>query len=321
MIDACTVVSGSMPKYTERILNLSREISEGISVSSSLCSEKHGIFDGKWLAVLKSGELSGTLDMTLSSLAEHIKKINQIKSKIKSAAYYPLFVGISAFFAVIFLMLYVMPKIIPMLSGMRVELPLLTRIVLAFSHFFQRDWMFIITAVFSLPIFFAWYQRSEKRMRLVHKSIYSFWGLKDFSKYYNLCTLYRTTSLMYKTGYSLPQALSSGASTCSNVFYREKMSLWSEQMKKGSRLSNLLIFEKETFAFDSSIIVAAERSGTMENALDYLSEYYENKLNSIIKVISSTAEPVLLIFVGSIVALVALSVILPIYKMTGSMGT
>jgi len=319
-ISEALAISSSSTKGKLRtvILKIKQSVEAGRSLSSSF-AEHLNVFSGMFVNVTQAGESSGTLVENLEGISRQLKKERELISKIKGAMIYPILVLIATFILGMILSFIVLPQITPLFEGLRVDLPLSTRMLISFSHFVQDYGIYLFIGIVTFVIFFIWLIRQ----RFVHP--YTHWLLlhvpviKGIIINSNLARFSGTLGTLLKSGVPIDEALDITTNTLGNYYYRKALEQVARSSSKGTKLSsNLEQFSSLFPILLTKMVRVGEESGNFEETLFYLADYYEAEVDSATKILATTIEPVMLLVIGSVVAFLALSIITPIYDITSN---
>lgn len=277
------------------------------------------IFSGIFISAVYSGENSGTLSENLQHLADQLQKEKELSSKIKGAMLYPIVVLIAAFVLGMGMSFLILPKIIPLFEGLKTELPFTTRALISFSHFVANNTVslaigIVVGVIVLLAILKAKFSRPVTNWLLLKLPI-----VKGIVVNTNLARFSRTLGTLLKSGLNIDEALQITSQTVSNYYYQKSLREISERVSKGSRLAASMEDYKKLFPkMVSRMILVGEQSGNLEGTLIYLAEFYEIEVDNSTKNLSTAIEPILLLLIGLVVGFLALSIITPIYNITGN---
>ena len=292
-------------------------VSNGQSLSTSLAKLKN-IFGDFVINIISFGEQGGILSENLEYIAEELQKRNILRKKIISAAIYPIIVTIATLGILIFLMVYLFPKIMPIFTSINMKLPLSTRIMVSVSKFIIHDgflsiaFLIVIVTTFIIvlkknPVVHFYFDKFILKIPIIGKIIQD----------YNIANFTRTMGLLLKSGITLGEALPISAKTTSNLIYKKEFTVLSDVINQGTKISTHLVKQRKLFPdIVTQIISVGEYSGNLSSSFIYLSEMYEEEIDDFTKNLSSLVEPVLMIFMGILVGFVAISIITPIYGIT-----
>lgn len=310
------VASRQSGKLKEGFNLSSIAISQGKTLSSSsiLISDKAAI------ALVLSGEASGTLPQALEAIVIYMQKKLEIRQKIISALIYPLIVLFLTIILVLFLLSYVFPKIIPLLQSFKVGIPLTTRILIVLSRFLNENALFLGMAFLLLPgliVLALRYEKVKNIARLYLSKIPFCNYLIRITVQTRVCYI---LSLLLSHGVPITKALSLTKETIHFRFLSEQFSNIQISCSQGKKISvAFLEYGKFFDPLISDMIAIGEQTGKVSENLLFLSEYYNQQIDRVIKRLSVLLEPFLMIVMGFIVGFVALSIIVPLYNITSGL--
>jgi len=294
-------------------------VSQGKSLGTSL--EKYpDVFDRFYLSLIRVGEESGTLEESLVYLVEQMEKEKSLRQKVQGAMLYPAIVLVATGVIGLVLAFFILPQIIGLFESLNIELPFTTK-VLIFVAKILRDWGLIAIpgSVFLLSALVA-FVRTKPIKPIWHRIILR---LPIFGRLFQqilLASLFRNLGIMLRSGLTITSALETSIQIEGNLTYRRDLIKISEQIRQGKSISDVLAEEKfgEFPLFAVRMIGVGEKSGNLEENLGYLGSYFEDEVDALTKNLATSLEPILLVMIGGVVAFVALSIISPIYQVTGS---
>lgn len=302
--------------FKKTLGDIEKRVLEGESLHKGL--EKHPkIFDKFFRNVVKIGEESGTLQENLRYLSESLRSEYSLRRKIIGALIYPALIMILALFIAVSITVFILPKLLDLFQNLEVQLPLATRILLGSGSFLRQYWIFILGGVFLCLLIFKMLQRINRVRFCLHKSILSLPLFGNIDKNRSLARFSRNFYTLYKSGVPLLEALDICVESTSNEVFKRDIALARAGVERGEKISTGLKSSSKTFPLVfSQMILVGEKTGTLEESMLYLAEFYEAEVDSALKNLSSVLEPVLLILVGLFIVFVALSIIVPIYQFT-----
>lgn len=308
--------SSLFKRTLEDILN---RVLEGESLSKAI-SNHPGTFDEFHQNIIKIGEKSGSLEENLRYLAMKLQKDNEMRKKVWTALIYPLIVVSFTLFIAFAITFFVLPKITNLFQLMKVDLPLTTRALILFVNFSTKYWslilLILVTAIISL--------RALLRIKIfklyLDKVTINLPFISHIFRSFNLTFLSRTFYILLKSGVPLNETLAILSETLPSEDYKKKITLIVFEIERGEKINQALgRFPKNFPTVFSEMILIGEESGTLEESLSYLADYYEKELDSILKNLSAILEPILLILVGAFAGFIAIAILTPIYKFIGEL--
>lgn len=276
-------------------------------------------FSPLFVNLVKTGELSGSLQENLLRLSGVLEKDRELKQKLRAAMVYPTFVFIAIIglgFSVAYI---VLPNLLPLFKSLKIQLPLSTRILLWVANLFDLYGMQILIGfvIFVIGLFILFKQSFFRPFRdwlLLHIPI-----LGGLYHKIILARLGRTLASLLRSGISIDRALEITATIVTHTHFQQKLKQALPAILKGSTLSD--VFSRDPKYFDPlfvKILALGEGTGTLQDSCDYAAEFYESEIDTRMKNLSVSLEPILLIFVGCMVGFVAIAILGPIYSITGS---
>ena len=306
------------PRFHEILSASLRDIQVGVSLSSSL--EKHeGVFSRVYISLVRAGEASGALDNILLRLAENQEKQREFKGQTKGALIYPAIVVVGMVAVFIMMMTFVIPKLTDMYKDLGANLPLPTKIMIGISGLFTNFWWAMLLLV-GVTAFGSWRfsQTSQGRYFLARFTL-RLPIVGPISSQSQLAELTRTLGLLISSGVPILTALDISKGALSNVLYLEAIERASVSVEKGTPLSAAI---KNDPLFPSSLgqmMEVGEETGKVDEVLAKISKFFESEVDQSVKNLSTALEPIIMVLLGVMVGFLILSVILPIYSLTGQL--
>jgi type IV pilus assembly protein PilC len=275
-----------------------------------------GVFGDLAVNVVHIGESSGSLAQNLDYLSGEMQKRRELKRSVAAALIYPVFILIATVGIVIFLSVYIFPKILPVFSGLRGDLPWSTNLLIFFAAL-MRDYWWLAGIIF-LAAVLVWHLliRMEKA-----KIFFDYWLLRlpmlgaIFKNYYmaNSC---RALCLLLRGGGGIVASLELAGKSSGNLAYCRAFGKSALAARSGGSIGENMAKEKIFPSLAAQIICAGEMSGSLEDSLICVARMCEDEMNGAAKNLSAAIEPVLMVFAGLLVGFVATAIITPIYGIT-----
>ena len=297
--------------------NLIQNIEHGISLSRSI--KNAGIaFNDILLALIRNGESSGHLSEALQQAYSYLEKRNEMKKKLIGSLLYPVFIVLATIAMTLFLVLYIFPKIIPLLSSLDIELPLITRIVQGIYYFsINYGFWFLLMTVFILFLFHFCIRKSRLLKYKWHKFIISIPFLHSYIKTYLMSSFCGMGEMFLSSGKGLPDLLLFSKDSMKNIVYQKALANIYAESIQGVSFSTSL--QRQGILFPpllADLCALGERTGNLATMLGHCSRIFEQDIDNFLKRLSSLIEPALMVLMGLVVGSVALSIILPVYEIT-----
>lgn len=302
------------------LLDVLSSVEAGNSLSSSL--KKHPkVFSKMFINTTMAGESAGTMAENLENVADYLRRNHDLTSKIKSAMVYPAIIIIGAVLLGFVLAFGVLPKIIPLFESLNVDLPVSTRILISFTKFLEHHRAGMLFGSIGIFLFLNYILRREFIKPYTHYLILKTPVVSKISISSNLSNFCNTLGTLLKSGLIIDEALTISKEVVGNYHFKKCLDDVVMRTRQGSKLSDNLeryddIFPKIVI----SMVRVGEKSGNLERSLFHLGAFYESEVDVATKSLSVAVEPILLICIGIFVGGLAISIITPIYKLTGSVG-
>lgn len=306
-------------KFKKVLGNVLSRVENGHSVTDAL--GKHPwVFDPLYLSFVKTGEESGKLPENLEYLADQLKKTNEFRKKVQSALLYPAFVIGTAVIVGGGISFFVLPQLIPLFDSLDVALPLSTRLLLGFATIMKTYWPFIIAVCIAICVGLHFFIKTKMGKLIWHKTLIRIPIVGRIIQNAQMAVLCRNLGLMLSSGLPIVEALRTAREATSNLIYKEYVNRLVEGVNKGKPIEEILMSTHAAYvpALATRMIGVGEKTGKLDESLLYLSDYFESEVDTMAKNLSGILEPVMLVGIGLAVAFVAMSIISPIYELTGS---
>lgn len=290
------------------------DLEQGQSLAQAL-SRHENVFDPVFIAIIRSGESTGKLDVVLDQLATRLELSQEFNSKIKAAMYYPIFVLLTMVVIIFLMMIYIIPSLQSVFTENNIVLPLSTRMIMAMSNFTVKFWWLEIIVIVALGIGFYFFFHSKNggslwdRMKIRIPILNNLFILIYMSRF---C---RTVSMLTTAGVPIIETIAITSDVIQNQVYSKKLKDVTAQVERGIPMSVPIQREPALFPpMVSEMILVGEQTGKMGQILNRLAEYYEKESDTTIKALSSLIEPALIVVIGAGVGFLVFSVIMPIYS-------
>lgn len=307
---------GSKNPAFKSVLNSCMEHVQGGAAFSSALAKYPEIFNDIYVNMVRAGEAAGILDEILNRLAEQQERSATVRKKVKGAMTYPMvLIGITiiAFFG---LMIFVIPSIgntIKELGGPDAELPALTQAMLAISSFIINYWMILLPLTGAGIYFLVQYIKTPGGKRNFHALLLKTPIVGQILRKVVVARFARTYSALIGAGVSVIEALEVTGRAMGNVVYEEEFNKAIDRVQNGEQLSDVIGSNEYLFPIIlPQMLAVGEETGQTDKVLVKIADFYEEEVNVSIDSMSSILEPVMIVILGSMVGLVAVSVMGPI---------
>ena len=306
-------------KFKAVIIDLKNRIEGGESFSQAL-AEHSKVFSNLYINMVAAAEVSGTLSGMLQKLAEYLDREGETRSQVRGAMVYPIIIAVMAVLVTIFLLLFVLPRFTAIFAGKEHLLPRPTKILLASSAFLRSYWFFIVPAVGATFVGFfyfigtnvgrLWWDKTKLVLPLIKKLCRSLYITRSL----------HTMGVLTRAGVPILDTISITARISGNVLYKNMWFGVYEDVRQGKKIASSLSRYNLMPSNVVQMIRSGEDSGTLSDVLRDVSNYYARELRTVIKTTVSMIEPIMIVMMGIMVGFIAMSIILPIFKMSSAVA-
>lgn len=298
----------------EAVRRIRWDVEAGVPLWKAL--EKHpDLFPRLFVQMVKTGELGGQLEQVLERLTAHLEREHEIESKIRNALLYPGLVSGFALLVLFFLVSFVMPTFVSIFAGAGVELPLPTRVLLAAGTFLKDYLVWIIVTVVALGLVFRTWAVTPNGSRVVDRLVLELPLLGQVRGKLCAARFARTMGTLVESGIPILTSLEATEEVVGNKVIAEGIRRASNCIRAGENISTPL---QETGVFEpmvTQMVAVGEETGTLDEMLVKVAEYYESEVSRIVDTLVSLLEPVLILVTAVLVGLVAVGSLLPMLDM------
>jgi len=304
-------------KFKKIITEILRSVEGGSSLSTSF-SMYPKVFSNTYISLVRAGESSGKLDTILKKLSDNMEADRELNSKFKSAMIYPTVIFIAMIGVVIILMIFVIPKLTEMYEGMQIELPAITKGLIAVSNFMVKYVYLVLIAIVGGFLGIRSFMTSDRGKDYISEIIVKIPVFGKITLMKDFASFSRTLSLLIGAAVPIVDSLNIVASIMSSMQLRRAIQEAARQVEKGNSLSSYFRSNTSFPSLLGQMAGVGEETGKMDEVLDRVAVYYEDEVNNLVKGLSSALEPVILVMLGTMVGFLIISIITPIYKLTSS---
>lgn len=278
-------------------------------------------FDSLFLALLASGEASGTLDDALKKVADQQEKSADLISKVRGALVYPSIVLFVIVAVMIFMMVAVMPQVNNLYRDMRLELPFISKMLIAVSSFISTQWWLIFLLIGGAVFFLSRYLKTEPGIKNKDQFKLNAPLFKGMLRKLYMSRFMRTSQTLLSTGVPMLDTLSICGMAVGNYWIKEAIGRASEKVRGGKNLSVALKTEEYILPLVSQMIKIGEQSGKIDEMMGKSADIFEKELDEEIANLSKVIEPALMVFLALAAGAMVGAILLPIYGMLGNVKT
>jgi len=305
----------SNPAVGKLLMDIKTDVETGSSLNQAF--RKFPLyFDALFCNLVAAGEAAGILDGLLDRLATYKEKILAIKSKIKSALFYPISIIVVAFIITAVIMIFVIPAFKDLFSSFGADLPAPTLFVMAVSDIFVTYWYIIFGGLGGgLWFFFYTWKRSAKMQAAMDRLALKAPVFGDVIRKATMARWARTLSTMFAAGVPLVEALDSVGGASGNWVYQTATKKIQQEVSTGTSLT---VAMQNSAVFPNMVVqmvAIGEESGSLDHMLAKCAEFYEDEVDEMVKGLSSLMEPFIIVILGVLIGGIVVSMYLPIFKL------
>ena len=303
------------PNVARLLNNIRTDVETGSSLSAAF--RKHPQqFDNLYCNLVEAGEQAGILDKLLERLATYMEKTEAIKSKIKSALMYPISVVLVALVVVAVIMIFVVPAFKEVFASFGADLPGPTLMVIAMSEFFVAYWWLMLgTLGGGLYAFIQAWKRNEQVQKLMDRLMLKIPVFGALIEKSCIARWTRTLSTMFAAGVPLVESLNSVGGASGNSVFSDATTKIQQEVSSGTSLTAAMT---QANVFPSMVLqmcAIGEESGSLDHMLGKAAEFFEDEVDEMVNALSSLMEPIIIVFLGTIIGGIVVSMYLPIFKL------
>ncbi len=302
-------------KFKRIIMDLKNRIEAGQSFSQAL-AEHTNVFSDLYINMVAAAEMSGSLSGMLEKLAEYLDSEAETRSQIRGAMVYPIIIAVMAVSVTVFLLCFVLPRFTAIFKGKEQLLPAPTKALMATSAFLRGYWFFILPAIGALFFAFWYFVNTKEGRRWWDKTKLRLPLIKTLCQNLYITRSLHTMSVLVRAGVPILNTISITAQIAGNVLFKEMWLSVHEEVRQGKKIASSLGQYNLMPGSVVEMIRSGEDSGTMSDVLRDVSSYHARELKTVIKTVTSMIEPIMIVLMGLLVGFIAMSIILPIFKMS-----
>lgn len=320
--EALLVMAEQAPseKLQEIFTEVHKEVHEGTSMANALKKFPKD-FDKIMVSIIDVGEQGGTLERNLLFLADFLKQNHELNSKVKGALMYPVIVLVITVGEMLGVMFFILPKLEDLFSSFGDNLPPTTALMMNVSRFVRENVLMGVIVVVVLTLVSKVLLKTKKGLEFKDNIQLKIPIIKNLNKYHILTNFSRTLGILLESGIPIVASLGIAKEVSSNRAYEVILADIHERVEGGASLSESLGKYPDFFpATYVKMIEVGEETGSLEENLMYLYEFNAEQVGDMSGNLATLLEPLLLVFIGAMIGLLAILIILPIYQLTGSIN-
>ncbi|HRO68563.1 MAG TPA: type II secretion system F family protein, partial [Pseudobdellovibrionaceae bacterium] len=295
------------------------QIEGGRRLAESM-AQRPAVFDKLYCNMIQAGEEAGILDTILNRLAIYQEKSEKIKSQVRGAMVYPSVIIVVSCVIILGILVFVIPKFEEFYAGSNQELPALTQMISSLSRWLIANWYIAIGAIIGIPFGFKqWIGTPSGRDNfdrfLMNAPIFG-----EVMRKSAIARLSRTLSTLLSSGVGVLEAIDISARTAGNIVIEQALLRSKEAVSQGRPFAAPIAKEKVFPDMVVQMISIGEQSGSMDVMLGKIADFYEDEVEVSVKAMTSLVEPLLMVVLGGIIAVIVVAMYLPVFNMAGAVG-
>jgi type IV pilus assembly protein PilC len=302
------------PAFKEVLTQVRTDVESGSTLSAALAKHPK-VFDNLFTNMVAAGETGGILDTILQRLSTFIEKIVKLKSALRSAMIYPTVILTVAIGVVIVILWKVVPVFRTLFAGFNVQLPLLTRIVIAMSEIVERFAIPILVVLAAGIVALRYYYKTEKGRYNVDKTILKFPVLGQILRKIGVARFTRTLATLLTSGVPILEGLDITAKTSGNAVLEETILSLRQRIEEGGNMADPMRASGFFPPMVVQMVSVGESTGEMDSMLVKVADFYEEEVDVVVANLLTILEPILMVFLGVIVGGIVIAMYLPLFKL------
>lgn len=310
---------GRSPQMNQALKGIIDQVESGKRLAEAMRTYPK-IFDRLYTNLVQAGEEGGVLDTVLDQLAAYIEKSVQLRRKVTGALWYPAIIIVIAGILIAGILVFVIPFFEELFSQSGNELPALTRMVIDASEFVQNKWYILVGVLVGTPIFLNSYYKTpggKKSIDSILIDVPLFGGLIQKS---SIARFSRTLSTLLTAGVRIIDSLEIAATTSGNYVIEQSLLNAKDFISKGKSVAEPLKKSKYIPDMVAQMVAVGEQTGALDSMLAKVADFYEDEVEVTAETLTSLIEPLMMAFLGVVIAVIVIAMYLPIFNLAGTLG-
>ncbi len=310
----------SKNKYFKSVITQVRRDVEAGATLNQAKKKFPKVFDDLYCNLVASGEQSGSLDVMLRRLAEYQERIVKLRAQVKQAMTYPIAIFIFSIIVTIFMLWKVVPIFSGIFNELGADMPLLSKIMLAASNFIQSYIFYMIAGFIGLVFLYRYFKKTPPGRKAVDTAALKMPLFGKLIEKVALSRITRTLSTLLSGGVPMMESLKITSSTAGNVLLEGRIMTSRAQVAEGKNLTDAFRDAAQFPLMLTQMVGVGEATGTLDAMLSKLADFYDDEVEATVGGLLSILEPILLIFVGSLIGTIVISMYLPVFSLIAQFG-
>ena len=307
-------------KFKKALNKIQADVEAGTPFSAALAKHPK-MFGPLYVDMVKASELSGNFAHMLDRIAMYLEQQHETRSMVRGAMIYPVVLFVMSIAAVVFLLTWVLPKFMGVFKGKEEHLPTPTKMLIAASDFMVNQWYILLGGAVLLVILVVYIAKTPRGSLALDMLKLKFPALSKMFRALYLTRSLQTMAELINAGVPMLETLQITGEVSGNKHYHAMWLRVRDGVKEGKKIIHPLSEDSMLPKSVIQMISAGEESGKLGEVLTDISEFYARELKDVIKATTALIEPAMIVFMGLVIGFIAMSMILPVFKMSQIMGT
>lgn len=309
----------SSAALTTTLLRVVADVERGRRLADALAQQPK-VFDRLYVNLVRAGEEAGALETVLNRLAEYIETSVKLRGKIIGALFYPVAIIFVAIIVIFVVMVFVVPKIAALFKENGQQLPWLTVWVINASDFCAHYWYLIISTLVGVPLLIKMYYESEEGRKVMDTFMIDLPVFGTLIQRGGIARFSRTLATLLSSGVRIIDALEISSSVVGNYVLETAFLNAKASISKGRSLAEPLAAAPHIPKMVTQMIAIGETTGNVDQMLNKIADFYEDEVENAAAAMMSLIEPVLMVVLGGIIAVIVIAMYLPLFNLAGAVG-
>lgn len=321
LVQCLEILASQQPnRMFQNVLNAVRGDVESGSTLADAMRKHPRVFDELYSNMVAAGETGGILDTILQRLSVYIEKIVKLKAAVRGALIYPVAVLVIAGVVVWVILTFVIPVFADLFTGLGAQLPLPTRITIGLSNFLRRWWWLLIGGAIGTIIGLKQYYKTDKGRHVMDAFLLKIPVIGMLLRKIAVARFCRTLATLTSSGVPILDGLEICARTSGNAIVEDAIYSVRKSVEEGKTVSEPL---RETKVFPDMVvqmIAVGEQTGAMDTMLSKIADFYEDEVDEATQNLLSLMEPIMIVFLGTVIGGIVISMYMPMFSLIGKIG-
>lgn len=321
IVDALRILADGVTNVVlkDALTQIKVSIETGRRLSDSMMLHDR-VFDRLYCNLIKAGEEAGILDTILTRLSIYIEKNEKIKSQVKGALVMPAVITVVAFIVIAGIIVFIIPKFESFYAGSGKALPALTQMIVDLSLFMRTKWYLIVLGLLGTAGVSTYYLNTPEGQQMKDEVMINAPLFGPVIQKSSVARMSRTLSTLLSSGVGLIDAIDIAARTAGNAVIEKALTSCKESVMVGKPFHQPLARQKEIPVMVSQMVAIGEQTGAIDTMLGKIADFYEDDVENAIKAMTSLIEPLMMVVLGGIIAVIMVAMYLPIFGLGDTIG-